>query len=154
MFLRLIGNFCSSIIGLVLGVPLIYYSKNWLDFEQMNSLYSRGLSPRVNARAPSGVSLSSHLKSFTFTFLESSFRNVRLLASGILRAPISSLPPLFKTDPRGTTGTDIARGTPAWYEAQLATVLVQVCLQQLPKAWQSAGKAGLSHLGFEPSTLR
>jgi hypothetical protein len=46
----------------------------------------------------SGASLSSpRPKSFTFTFLESSFRTVRLLASGVVRAPVSLLPPRFKT---------------------------------------------------------
>ena len=138
----------------------------------MNSFYSQGLSPRVNAKAPSGVFLSSlRPKSFTFTFLESSIQTVRLIASGVLRAAISSLPPHFQnglkqtvaailtaiiatlclSPPiRGTADSDIARGISAWGRWDLAHYL----FSGLPKHGASGESQALGDLGFEPSTLR
>lgn len=48
VFLRLIGDICSSILGLVLGVPCIIV-KNWLDFDQMNSFYRVSMQRRIVA---------------------------------------------------------------------------------------------------------
>jgi hypothetical protein len=87
-------------------------------------------------------------KSFTFTFLESSYRTVRLLASGVVRARISSLSPRFQGSPVTVAAdSDIACGISAW--GQL--LLVQVYNSLL----KHRRKPGFGDLGvwFEPSAL-
>lgn len=86
-------------------------------------------------------------KSFTFTFLESSFRTVRLLASGVVRARISSLSPRFQGSPVTVAAdSDIACGRSAW--GQL--LLVQVYNSLLKR---SRRKPGFGDLGVCLSPL-
>jgi hypothetical protein len=127
----------------------MYYSKKLARLRANEILFIREDYPRA-ARAPSGVSLSSRPKSFTFTFLESSFQIVRVLASGVLRAPMSSLPPCFQNRPiTGTTGTadsDIARGIyqPGVDETQLTA---RSSLQRFAQAWRHRGEGRTRRAG-------
>lgn len=149
IFLRLIENFFSSILGLVLGVLLMYCRKK---IGSTSSRYIRSIREdhrRVSMEgSPSGVSLPSpRPKSFTFTFFESSFQTAQLLASGVLRAPILSLPPCFRKAYKGDKW-DGRLGRYGSYMSYRVTSLQQLtACSNLQRNWLSMGPAGKAGLG-------
>lgn len=121
IFLRLIGDICSSI---VLGVPLMYYSKKLSRLGANGFIRSiREDYHRVNAKAPSGASLSSPRPKSHIYISRILLSNRSTSRSGVLRAPISSLPPRFQDGLKQTVAT-IAVGivvhTPVYHNCGLS----------------------------------